>query len=187
MVNLKQLEDNIKTFDDIVENLNSFNHVQEGLDRLINLNKDIQKDLKLQQQSINSEQEIIVESFQVLAEESSKIDKLSTNLLEQVQTYFEKGFYQTKKEAQELQILLVDKLDSFKNTTLIKINDKFEAIESSNVNLKRSLEEKIKEGVGSVYEVFNKKLTSKLLITNILVGVILVVQILLLVLFLKKK
>lgn len=78
---------------------------------------------------------------------------------------------------------MVDKLDSFKNTTLIKINDKFEAIESSNVNLKRSLEEKIKEGVGSVYEVFNKKLTSKLLITNILIGVMIVVQIVLLVLF----
>ncbi len=186
MVNLKQLEDNIKTFDNIVEHLDSFNTVQEYLNHLVNLNENIQKDLKSQQQSIGSEKEMITKASQVLAEESQKIDKLSMSLLEKTQTCFEKWFNQIEKDRQQLQILLVDKLDSFKNTTLIKINDKFETIESSNLNLKRSLEGKIKEGVWSVYEIFNKKLTSKLLVTNILIGVMIIIQIVFLVLFFYK-
>jgi hypothetical protein len=90
MVNLKQLEDNIKTFDNIVEHLDSFNTVQEYLNHLVNLNENIQKDLKSQQQSIGSEKEMITKASQVLAEESQKIDKLSMSLLEKTQTCFEK-------------------------------------------------------------------------------------------------
>lgn len=66
MVNLKQLEDNIKTFDDIVENLDSFDTIQDSLNHLVSLNEKIQKDLKSQQQGINSEKEILMKSSRIL-------------------------------------------------------------------------------------------------------------------------